>query len=222
MGLNELSGVLWRERQLLDLLLFKLEDEQLILTHGRTRWLGYATREVENVLDQIRTAELARSAEADEAAHEIAAPEGSSLRSLAELARPPWDYLLREHHEAFVSLTDQIGTAADDALELLAASIDATQGTVRHADAAMEGGPVTVRSLLGDIAATLHRGVRDRPPGDDSHTTSSVGSCSAPLGGQDFAVAETIVERRAHDIAHRSALVATTRVLQPTLLDFLR
>ena len=54
MGLNELSGVLWRERQLLELLLFKLEEEQLILTSGRTQWLGHATREVESVLDQIR------------------------------------------------------------------------------------------------------------------------------------------------------------------------
>ena len=71
MGLNELSGVLWRERQLLELLLFKLEEEQLILTSGRTQWLGHATREVESVLDQIRTAELGRAMEAEEAARQL-------------------------------------------------------------------------------------------------------------------------------------------------------
>ena len=65
MGVAELSAVLWRERQLLELLLFKLEEEQLVLSSGRTRWLGHATREVEQVLDQIRTAELGRSMEAD-------------------------------------------------------------------------------------------------------------------------------------------------------------
>ena len=79
MGLNEFSGVLWRERQLLDLLLFKLEEEQLILTSGRTQWLGHATREVETVLDQIREAELGRSVEADDAAREVGVPSGSSL-----------------------------------------------------------------------------------------------------------------------------------------------
>ena len=56
MSLNDFSGVLWRERQLLELLLFKLEEEQLILTSGKTRWLGHATREVESVLEQIRSA----------------------------------------------------------------------------------------------------------------------------------------------------------------------
>ena len=68
MGLSELSGVLWRERQLLELLLFKLEEEQLILTSGKTQWLGHATREVESVLDQIRGVELGRAVEAEDAA----------------------------------------------------------------------------------------------------------------------------------------------------------
>ncbi|HUX71839.1 MAG TPA: flagellar protein FlgN, partial [Cellulomonadaceae bacterium] len=43
MGLMQLSDVLWQERHLLELLLFKLEEEQMILTSGRTRWLGHAT-----------------------------------------------------------------------------------------------------------------------------------------------------------------------------------
>lgn len=31
MGANELSALLWRERELLELLVFKLEEEQLLL-----------------------------------------------------------------------------------------------------------------------------------------------------------------------------------------------
>ena len=130
MGLNELSGVLWRERQLLELLLFKLEEEQLILTSGRTQWLGHATREVESVLEQIRTAELGRSIEADEAAREIGVPEGSSLRLMAQKARPPWDDLLTEHHAAFVSLTDQIHALAQSNRDLLSTSHRATRETL--------------------------------------------------------------------------------------------
>ena len=130
MSLNELSGVLWRERRLLELLLFKLEEEQLLLTSGRTRWLGHATREVESVLDQIRSAELGRAVEADSAAREVGVPEGGSLLVLAAAAPTPWDELLRDHHEAFVSLTGQIKALADGNRDLLATSHRAAQETL--------------------------------------------------------------------------------------------
>ncbi len=130
MGLNELSGVLWRERQLLELLLFKLEEEQLILSSGRTQWLGHATREVESVLDQIRTAELGRSMEADEAARQVGVPEGSGLRAIADAAPAPWNGLLAEHHTAFVTLTEQINSLAQGNRALLSASHRATRETL--------------------------------------------------------------------------------------------
>lgn len=130
MGLNELSGVLWRERQLLELLLFKLEEEQLILSSGKTQWLGHATREVESVLDQIRGVELGRSIEAEDAAIELGLEPGCSLVALADRAPEPWDALLRDHHQAFVDLTDQINALADANRELLATSHRATQETL--------------------------------------------------------------------------------------------
>ena len=40
MSLSEVSNILWRERQLLELLVFKLEEEQFVLASGRTRWLA--------------------------------------------------------------------------------------------------------------------------------------------------------------------------------------
>ena len=43
--------------------LFKLEEEQLVLAGGRTRWLAHATREVEMVLEQIRRTEVMRAAD---------------------------------------------------------------------------------------------------------------------------------------------------------------
>ena len=61
MALSDVSNILWRERQLLELLVFKLEEEQLVLAAGRTRWLAHATREVENVLGEIRRVELERA-----------------------------------------------------------------------------------------------------------------------------------------------------------------
>lgn len=130
MSLNEFSGVLWRERQLLDLLLFKLDEEQMILTSGRSQWLSHATREVESVLAQIREAELGRSAEAEAAAREVGVPSGSSLMTIATSAPAPWRELLTEHHQAFVSLTDQINALAEGNRELLATSHRAAQETL--------------------------------------------------------------------------------------------
>lgn len=130
MSLTQLSDVLWQERHLLDLLLFKLEEEQLVLSSGRTRWLANATREVEAVLDEIRSAEIARAVAADSAARELGLSADAGLRALADAAPEPWDELLRAHHEAFLSLTGEISRLADDNRELLAMSHRATQETL--------------------------------------------------------------------------------------------
>lgn len=130
MTLNSLSEALWRERRLLELLLFKLEEEQLVLTNGRTRWLPQATREVESVLDEIRTAELARAVAVDDVAPALGVPASAGLTALAEAAPPPWDELLRAHRDAFASLTAEISRLADDNRELLAMSHRATQETI--------------------------------------------------------------------------------------------
>jgi hypothetical protein len=130
MPLSRLSEVLWRERHLLELLLFKLEEEQMILTGGRTRWLSHATREVDNVLDEIRATDLGRTIEADEAAASLGLPAGSSLGALADAAPEPWDELLRAHRDAFVSLTSEISSISAGNRQLLAMSHRATQETL--------------------------------------------------------------------------------------------
>lgn len=128
--MSELSTVLWRERELLEILVFKLEEEQLLLSTGRHRWLSHATREVESVLEQIRGAELARAVEVDGVAAELGLPAGASLLTLVEAAPEPWDELLAAHREAFVTLTAQINQLAEGNRELLASSHRATQETL--------------------------------------------------------------------------------------------
>ena len=130
MTLNSLSEALWQERRLLELLLFKLEEEQLVLTSGRSRWLAQATREVEAVLDEIRSAEISRAVEVEEVAPTLGLGGSATLGELATAAPPPWDELLRSHRDAFASLTAEIGRLADDNRELLAMSHRATQETL--------------------------------------------------------------------------------------------
>lgn len=130
MELNTLSTLLWRERELLELLLFKLEEEQLLLTSGRTRWLAQATREVEVVLEQIREAELGRAVEVEAVAAALGLPADASLQDLAAAAPPPWDQVLTSHREAFIALTSQISDLSHSNRDLLATSHRATQETL--------------------------------------------------------------------------------------------
>jgi hypothetical protein len=119
MGLREVSAILWRERHLLELLLFKLDEEQLVLAAGRTRWLARATREVEMVLEEIRQTELERAVEVSRVAVDLGLGADASLRQLAEAAAEPWRGILAEHREAFLTLTDEVTALVQTNRELL-------------------------------------------------------------------------------------------------------
>jgi hypothetical protein len=120
MGLADVSNILWRERQLLELLLFKLEEEQLVLSSGRSRWLAHATREVELVLEQVKTAELARAVEVAGLGVELGVGAEPSLRDLIAAAPEPWNNLFDQHRQAFQAAAHEIQSLADHNREMLA------------------------------------------------------------------------------------------------------
>ena len=114
MSANELSAALWRERELLDLLVFKLEEEQFILSSGKTRWLQFATREVEQVMERLRQAGLARTVEASIVASEWGAEDDVTLRELVALApNGPWADIFTAHLAAMTELTNEIRELRD-------------------------------------------------------------------------------------------------------------
>ena len=125
--LAEVSSTLWRERELLELLQFKLEEEQLVLAAQRSRWLPQATREVEMVLEEIKRAELGRSLEVDRAAELLGLPPNPSLRQLIESAPAPWSDILGEHRKALMSATQEISTVAELNRDLLGAGYRSTR-----------------------------------------------------------------------------------------------
>jgi FlgN protein len=129
-GLTALSSVLWRMRELLELLLFKLEEEQVLLAAGRARWLAHATREVEVVLDQIRHVEIVRAAETQVVATDLGLRGDASLAELAEAAPTPWCELLRQHRQAFITLTAEINGLAEANRDLLTSGLRAARETV--------------------------------------------------------------------------------------------
>ena len=126
-GLSEVSNILWKERQLLQLLLFKLETEQLILAAGKARFLADATREVEMVINELKETELVRSIAVTGVAAELGLGPTASLRELAASVPSPWDGIFEDHRRAFLADTQDIFTVAQMNRELLSSGQQAAR-----------------------------------------------------------------------------------------------
>jgi flagellar biosynthesis/type III secretory pathway chaperone len=116
---QHLSTLLWREQELLDLLLFKAEEKQYLILTGKTRWLARIAHEIEVVLDQLRTLELERSAATEVLAGRLGIEANPSLRALADKAPAPWNDLLAKHHEALLVLVTDLRSLSDANRELI-------------------------------------------------------------------------------------------------------
>jgi hypothetical protein len=154
-SLSELSSVLWRTRELLELLLFKLEQEQLLLAAGRSRWLPHATREVELVLEQVRRTEMVRAARAEEAGRELGLPPGASLARLADAAPAPWTELLHDHRKAFLALTAEITSLSETNRDLLTSGLRAARETMMDVAGTVETYGRNGQSVAGARRAGL-------------------------------------------------------------------
>lgn len=150
MPMEDLSSVLWRERELLETLLFKLEVEQLVLATGRTRWLAAAAREIEEILDAVREIELLRAVEADVLAAELRIGPNPSLREIAAASEEPWRRIWLDHRESFATVTAEITSLAENNRELLTSGYQAAKATLLSmsedpgtytADGSTVGGP---------------------------------------------------------------------------------
>lgn len=138
MALRALSDILWHERDLLETLRYKLEVEQLVLAGGLASRLPIATREVEQVLEEIRSAEVGRALEAEAAARYLGIPTDASLREIAAASASPWDELFAEHHREFLALTAAISELAKSNHSTLAAVHQATQETLMSLQESVE------------------------------------------------------------------------------------
>lgn len=130
MTLENLSSVLWRERELLGTLSYKLEVEQLVLAGGRTHWLAAAAREVEVVLEEIREVDLLRAIEVEAVAEELDLDPNPSLREIAAACDEPWRSIWLDHREAFTSVATEITALSESNRELLTAGYHAAQATL--------------------------------------------------------------------------------------------
>ena len=130
MSLPDLAAVLWRQRDLLERLVYRLECEHLLLAAGRTRFLSLATGEVEDLLAEVRVLEVQRAGAADRVAAEVGLAAGTGLEQLAGAVQPPWTGVLLEHREALLALTAELAALAETNRSLMAAGLRAVETAV--------------------------------------------------------------------------------------------
>lgn len=147
--MDKLSQVLWRERELLETLSYRLEVEQLVLASGRTGWLARATDEVEQVLTALREAELARAVAADEAAASVGLDSAPSLRRLAEAVDEPWRTILLDHRDAFEQVSRHVEQLALRNRELLTSGLRSAREALLSLELVNEGYAADGAAVVG-------------------------------------------------------------------------
>jgi hypothetical protein len=147
MSAQDLSTLLWCERDLLTMLTFKLHEEQLLLTAGESQWIPYATREVQQVMERLNPAILAVTVESAKVAIQYGLPEDSGLRAIADAAPDPWGDLFKSHLDAMSRQTQTIGRLRDANAQFLRAAARSTQETL--AEARPTAGTYNARGMTG-------------------------------------------------------------------------
>lgn len=136
--MEKLSLILWRERELLETLHYRLEVEQMVMSGGQTRWLMHAARDVESVLEQIRETEILRAVAADEAAAHVGLAPNPSLSGLIDAVDEPWCSILADHRESFATTSRAITRLAETNRSLISAGFRAAHETLLGLDGGLQ------------------------------------------------------------------------------------
>jgi hypothetical protein len=128
---HDLSTQLMREREMLELLLFKLDVQQMLLASGRTRWIPQTVNEIERVMAAMPSVSLARDTLVVSVAAEWGAPEASTLRELIDAApSEAWREVMSGHLTAMVALATEIGDMKKLNEQRLRTAVRLTQETI--------------------------------------------------------------------------------------------
>jgi hypothetical protein len=132
MSIPDLAAVLWRQRELLERLVYRLECEQLLLAAGKTRFLPIATGEVEQLIDELAVIEVQRAHCADRVCGEAGLEAGAVLEDIAAAVQPPWTEVLLEHRRALLTVTSELSVLAETNKTLMSAGMKAVESALAN------------------------------------------------------------------------------------------
>src|SRR3954470_13770011 len=108
MPMDDLSTALRRERELLDQLRFRFIETRLLLAARETRYLAWATAEVDQARIRVRETDLLRAAHVHRLGLRRGTAKAPTLREMANQATGPWPGILRDHHEGLCAVVSEI------------------------------------------------------------------------------------------------------------------
>jgi hypothetical protein len=144
--LRDVSNILWRERNLLELLAFKLDSERLLARAGRTRWLERADHEVEVVVGALKAVELERGIQMQALVDELGLGTEPTLQAFAERVPTEWAGIFADHRRALLQLARDVDRSARRSRRRTG-----PPGAVVNSVPADERGAVAVSRALAEI-----------------------------------------------------------------------
>lgn len=151
------ATTLWRERELLEHLLFTLTSQQLILAAGAIRWLTAADAQVQQAVEALTDCELRRAIDTTELAGLLDLPGDATLDQLAQAADEPWGALLGDHRQALRELTGEITAVTGENRRMLRAGADIARETLARVGSATAGyGDGSLRDAIAPILLDRH------------------------------------------------------------------
>lgn len=157
--LSAMADVLWLERNVLEALLFRLVEANLILIAEETRFVPQALAEVEDVVARLRGAESQRRKVADSLAAEVGmAPGELTLDYLAANLAEPARFVFEGHREGFLRLAGEIERITVENRRLASRAM---QNITENIDTLLGGQPVpTTYNARGRHASSTSGPVR--------------------------------------------------------------
>ena len=150
-AVEDLSTLLWRQHELLDLLLFKAGEKQYIVVSDQMRWLPRISAEIEAILTEMRALETERIALVAEFAreHELLT-DSPSLREMATIVGEPWSQVLMTHHENLLKAVTDLRTLSEVNKGLIEKGMEAINESLRLVTAPGAGTYTATGQAAGD------------------------------------------------------------------------
>ncbi|GEM_PF-1251807 len=127
MNFTEVSDVLRRERDLIELLHFKLEEERLVLTTGQSSWVERSAREVEAVSEEAHRVEEDRRRIIEAFAGRLGIHGECTLSALRQASPPEWATVFADHQSVMADLVPKVKEAVEANRELLLRGTDSVR-----------------------------------------------------------------------------------------------
>jgi hypothetical protein len=155
----EVSATLWGQREAMELLVFRLTEQQVLLDAGYAQWLPQLDADVRVALQDFRLGEVDRSAAAAALAMSHGLAPTSALHQLAQIAPSPWSALLNDHHAALVALSGQLHTVARQGGEQLESYLEALELEDATGDSRSSSPETPAADLADALPAEMLAGV---------------------------------------------------------------